>query len=145
MAVLKNGVSRFFALLAMVLLLSGIGMVIQRENQLALWEKARAEVVEVAVLEGEPPRYAAVMRFDDRRGTRHRYRSDWQTQPPDYRVGDEISVYFNPAEPSTLVVNSLSGKHLRAMILLVCGVILVLVSVAARRPDMGEERPRPAP
>ena len=138
MALLENGVSRFLGLLAMALLLAGVGMVIQRENELARWEKARAEVVELIKREGAGSRYAVVMRFDDSRGTRHRFRSSFQSKPPDYMVGDAIDVYFNPADPAHLVIDSLAGKHLRAMVLLVCGVILVLLSLLARRPDIEE-------
>lgn len=134
----KNGVSRLLALVAVCLVLVGVGMIVHREGELAQWQKARALVLEEVVLEGEMPRYALVLGFTDRQGARHRFRSPFKNESSAERVGEEVSIYFNPDSPESLVVDSVRGKHLTALVALAIGVMLVLLSLLVRRSDAEE-------
>ena len=89
--------------------------------------KTRATVVEVEERHSdEGPMYHPVFSFTDREGNVHRIRSSLGENPPGYRVGDTIHVYYDPTNPGKNKLDRFVTLWLGPVLLAVMGIFFLM-------------------
>jgi hypothetical protein len=71
-------------------------------------------------------RYYPVVRFVTGSGQVVRYRDHSGANPPAYRVGDQVRVLYDPANPQRARLDTWASLWLKAVILLIIGVPLLI-------------------
>ncbi|MFN2099529.1 DUF3592 domain-containing protein [Altererythrobacter sp. MF3-039] len=66
--------------------------------------------------------YAPVVEFTDREGATRIYRSSSSSNPPAYRRGEQVTLYYMPGEPERAMIDSFSDRYLLPLILGVLGL-----------------------
>jgi hypothetical protein len=75
----------------------------------------------------DDPLYAPVFEFVTPEGKVHRVEGD-ASSPPSYKVGDEVSVLFDPADPGGARVETFAGQWLGVLLAGLGGAITLAVA-----------------
>jgi hypothetical protein len=62
-------------------------------------------------------------------GEKRSYESNYYASPPDYEVGQRVSLYINRDEPDDIIVDTFVDRYALIVGLLVPGVVLLLISI----------------
>jgi len=67
--------------------------------------------------------YAPVVEFTDREGTQRIYRSSSSSNPPAYKRGEQVTLYYLPDEPERAMIDGFDDRYLLPAILGVFGLV----------------------
>lgn len=101
------------------------------------WHKTTAVVRELVTIRNSG-RYNTypVFEYTDLSGRSHRYHSRMGSNPPSWREGEATELYYNPASPDDVLIDSFWQKYLMVVILMGAGLIAftggIYVSMTAR-------------
>jgi len=96
-------------------------------TRISSWQHVDAEVVDVVTKrQGGKYSHYPVFRFRDDSGEQHTYQANMGTNPPSWEVGDVAKIYYNPDNPSEVLVDTFWQKYLLAVI---CGGLAVVTLI----------------
>jgi hypothetical protein len=128
----------FFPLLGALLLGLGVRSFVTTERFLAKASTADGVVVRVVAAGGDT--YSPVVRFVTASGQVVEYKDHVGSDPPAYRVGDSVRVFYDPANPQKARLDSWLSRWFGATILTILGVVFLFVGVVLLL--LGRESPR---
>ncbi|MBE2226405.1 MAG: DUF3592 domain-containing protein [Ignavibacteria bacterium] len=90
-------------LISFIMLVIGIISYVRVKKFLASAIETRGIVVQSVFKssgdDGSGSMYSPMIRFKDTMGREHEFTENWSTNRPDYRIGDEVIVFYNPEKP----------------------------------------------
>ncbi|HAX49340.1 MAG TPA: DUF3592 domain-containing protein [Ignavibacteria bacterium] len=90
-------------LISFIMLVIGIISYVRVKKFLASAIETRGIVVQSVFKssgdDGSGSMYSPLIRFKDTMGREHEFTENWSTNRPDYRIGDEVIVFYNPEKP----------------------------------------------
>jgi hypothetical protein len=126
-----------FGLVAMALCIAAVGQALEVRRLLREGLRARATVRELRAHApamrstdergSEDPVYAPVLEFATADGKMHEVEGD-ASNPPRYKVGDEVSVLFHAADPSGARIETFAGLWLGVVLTGLGGAITLCVA-----------------
>jgi hypothetical protein len=92
------------------------------------------------------PTYHAIVRFADAGGNAVRYRDEIGSNPPSFRVGETVRVYYDPQRPESALIDRGLWNWLLPLLVSLGGLLLFVASLAQYR-SIRRRAPyvRPAP
>ncbi len=119
--------SLFFMVLGGGLLVWGISTYSDRVSSLESYQKTTGTVVEmreVPETENSGVTYAPVIKFSDEKGREFRHSSSHSSDPPAYKIGERVELFYDKGDPESAFINSFWGKWWGTIILFTCPAVL---------------------
>ncbi len=125
-------------LISLIMLAIGIISYIRAKKFLASAVETRGTVVQKVFKssgDGGGSMYSPKIRFTDRMGKQFEFTENWSSNRPDFKIGDEVIVFYDPARPQKARRGGKKWKFffiawlLGGMGILFSGILLVIVII----------------
>ena len=125
-------ISRTFLTIAWILLLIGAGLLIRTWSFAYNCGKATGVIIRNDTFDNSET-FVPVVSFHDEEGNEYRFVSGIASSPAAFQAGDEVMVYYEPAQPQVARINSFFQMYLTEFILIGLGFIFYILSMVFKK------------
>jgi hypothetical protein len=117
----------FVTVLGLVFLLFGLAFYQGHAHKVSSWTRTTGVVIRHDVTDdSESTTYEAVASFTTPDGRQFEAREVTSSSNADYAVGQTVTVYYDPADPSSAIVDSAAATWLPLVFVGIGGLVLIL-------------------
>ncbi|MBX9449053.1 MAG: DUF3592 domain-containing protein [Taibaiella sp.] len=125
-------ISRAFLMIAWISLLIGAGLLARTWSFAYNCGEATGVIIRNDTFENSET-FVPVVSFRDEAGKEYQFVSGIASSPAAFRVGDEVKVYYEPAQPQVARINSFFQMYLTEFILVGLGFIFYILSMVFKK------------